>query len=175
MVSRARRAGRNEREGARPAHPGTGDTAHTAHTVTNAVGDLRGRRNANSYDRYSLFLQLIQVFPVLSAVLLAVVANSWLAFALSGSVLLSATAGVVYVDRLGGRDSREEGFRDRQAVEPPAPAAPVAPASAPQRVRAVPVSILVSLESDPAGQHADAAQHFVVHVAIPEQNGVAAD
>jgi len=50
-------------------------------------------------DHYSLVLQLIQVFPVVSQAAILMVATTWFARALSGSCLIAASIWVVYKER----------------------------------------------------------------------------
>jgi hypothetical protein len=57
-------------------------------------------RPANALDRYSLLLQLIQVFPIVTQAALLMVVTSWLAPALSGLCLLFGTVWVIYVERI---------------------------------------------------------------------------
>lgn len=59
----------------------------------------RRERAANALDRYSLALQLIQVFPIVSQAAILMVATTWFARALSGTCLLLGTAWVVYLER----------------------------------------------------------------------------
>ena len=83
--------------------PGTADAAGLARTPAAQPPEhpASGRRRANAYDRYSLLLQLVQVFPVVSAFLAALVADSVLAFVLSGTALAVATGLVVWTERTG--------------------------------------------------------------------------
>jgi hypothetical protein len=82
--------------------PGHADAAGPAPAAPPPEHPSPGRRRANAYDRYSLLLQLIQVFPVVSAFLVAMVADSVLAFVLAAAALAAATGAVVWAER-GGR------------------------------------------------------------------------
>lgn len=62
-----------------------------------------GVRRANVLDRYSLALQIIQVFPVVLQVAALMVAPIWLRFLLSGAGLVAGTVWVVYLERASGR------------------------------------------------------------------------
>jgi len=67
-----------------------------------------GERAANSIDRYSLALQLIQVFPIVSEVAVVLVTTTWLARILSAVGLFAGTAWVVRLERvrMAGRSRR---------------------------------------------------------------------
>ncbi|HEV2638835.1 MAG TPA: hypothetical protein VGX23_27055 [Actinocrinis sp.] len=77
------------REGAGPAGSAAGTSS-------------RRERMANTLDRYSLGLQLIQVFPIMGFAAASVVSVRWLGYLIAALVLLAATAWVVRVDRSGG-------------------------------------------------------------------------
>jgi hypothetical protein len=77
---------------------------------TGAAPDPTGReeRAANAFDRYSLALQLIQVFPIISVVAEVFVQNSWLARVFAGVGLFAGTVWVVQMERSGGVRRRRE-------------------------------------------------------------------
>lgn len=60
-------------------------------------------RPANPIDRYSLALQLLQVFPMVSSVVLVFVPVSWLARVLAAAVLVVGTVWVVWRERTRGK------------------------------------------------------------------------
>lgn len=70
------------------------------------VGRRRARadpeRPANPVDHYSLVLQLIQVFPIISGVVLALVTVTWLARVLAAGGLVVGTLWVVWQERSRG-------------------------------------------------------------------------
>ncbi|MBY8882319.1 hypothetical protein [Actinacidiphila acidipaludis] len=138
-----------------------------------------GRRRANAYDRYSLVLQLIQVFPVVSAFLVAMIADSLLAFALAGAALAAATGLVVWAERTGrpygltasGTAPPGDGRIERRILlgAPGRPPGALAdPADAPDGDPAAQddtVSLLISLH------HGTTTEHVILHVALPHPRG----
>jgi hypothetical protein len=62
----------------------------------------RRERAANSIDRYSLALQIIQVFPIVAWGTALLVTTTWLARALAGIGLLAGTVWAVRLERAGG-------------------------------------------------------------------------
>lgn len=62
----------------------------------------RRDRTPNAVDHYSLVLQIIQVFPIITEFIILVVADAWLARLLSGICLLAGTVWVVRLERSGG-------------------------------------------------------------------------
>lgn len=58
-----------------------------------------GERDANSIDRYSLALQLVQVFPIVSEAVVVLVTTTWLARVLSAVGLFAGTTWVVRLER----------------------------------------------------------------------------
>ena len=69
----------------------------------------RANRSPNAVDHYSLFLQVIQVFPVITSVALLIFSSAWLAKVISAILLVGGT-GLVVVLEYGGE-------RRRRAVE----------------------------------------------------------
>ncbi|HEU5332364.1 MAG TPA: hypothetical protein VFU73_06370 [Actinocrinis sp.] len=68
-------------------------------------------RAANTLDRYSLGLQIVQVFPIVAEAVVVVVSTAWIARAISGVLLVTGTAWVVRRER--GRELRS--LRERSA------------------------------------------------------------
>jgi hypothetical protein len=66
----------------------------------------RANRSPNAVDQYSLFLQMIQVFPVISSVVVLIFSNAWLAKMVSGILLVGGTALVVALEYGGERRRR---------------------------------------------------------------------
>jgi hypothetical protein len=91
-----------EREDVKQAR--TGLIVRTDPPETGAASDPtdRDERAANAFDRYSLALQLIQVFPIISEFAVLFVANTWLARMLAGVGLLVGTGWVIQMERSGG-------------------------------------------------------------------------
>jgi len=56
-------------------------------------------RAANTLDRYSLALQIVQVFPIAAEAIVVVVSSAWIARAVSGVLLVVGTAWVVRRER----------------------------------------------------------------------------
>lgn len=56
-------------------------------------------RAPNTLDRYSLALQIVQVFPIVAEAVVVVVATAWIARAVSGVLLVAGTAWVVRRER----------------------------------------------------------------------------
>jgi len=56
-------------------------------------------RAANTLDRYSLGLQIVQVFPIVAEAVVMVVSSAWIARAVSGVLLVAGTAWVVRRER----------------------------------------------------------------------------
>jgi len=107
--------------------------------VDRPAPDRRGR-SANSIDRYSLALQLIQVFPILTGGTALLVTTTWLARALAGLGLLAGTVWAVRLERAGA----------------PGPLRRRAPA-----VPQVPVEAVVTARLDETPDPADAADQIV--------------
>lgn len=72
-------------------------------------------RPANRVDHYSLALQLIQVFPIISGVVLALVTVTWLARVLAAAGLLVGTLYVLWHER-GRRKAQPRGAHARRAA-----------------------------------------------------------
>jgi hypothetical protein len=100
--------------------------------------DPRGRE-ANSIDRYSLALQLIQVFPIVTGGTALLVTTTWVARALAGFSLLVGTVWAVRLERAALRRRRGHG------PDIPAQAAVTAPpdAAAGATAAALPASSVV--------------------------------
>lgn len=71
----------------------------------------RPERPANSLDRYSLALQLIQVFPLVSGVTLALVTVTWLARTMAAVVLVTGTVWVIWQDKSRRAERQSEEVR----------------------------------------------------------------
>lgn len=71
-----------------------------------AAAAHRAERPANSLDRYSLGLQLLQVFPIVSGAVLALVTIAWLARVLAAAVLLAGAVWAIWQDRARRADQR---------------------------------------------------------------------
>lgn len=56
-------------------------------------------RAANTLDRFSLALQIVQVFPIAAEAIVVVVSSAWIARAVSGLLLVVGTAWVVRRER----------------------------------------------------------------------------
>ena len=66
------------------------------------IARRRRDRTPNAVDHYSLVLQIIQVFPIITEFIVLVVADAWLARLLSGICLLVGTIWVVKLESSGG-------------------------------------------------------------------------
>lgn len=89
----------------------------SAEHVTTGGSDTAGRaeRRANAIDHYSLVLQLVQVFPVVTGVTVAVVATAWVARALAGVFLLVGSLWAIRLER----SAKDRGARrDASAQDP---------------------------------------------------------
>ena len=69
---------------------------------TGRLARRRRERTPNAVDHYSLVLQIIQVFPIITEFIVLVVADAWLARLLSGICLLAGTVWVVKLEGAGG-------------------------------------------------------------------------
>ena len=87
-------------------------------------------RAANTLDRYSLALQIVQVFPIAAEAIVVVVSSAWIARAVSGVLLIAGTAWVVRRER--AREMRTARRRRAERELPPGSAEEDAGARCPQ-------------------------------------------
>lgn len=79
-------------------------------------GDVAAERPANPIDRYSLALQLVQVFPIVSGLALVLVPVTWLARVLAAIGLLVGTVWVVWRERARGKGATPQEDTQRANV-----------------------------------------------------------
>jgi hypothetical protein len=82
-----------------PAEYGSGEGGEGAEGGDEPVRRRLPERAANALDRYSLALQLVQVFPIVAEAVVVVVSTAWIARAVSGVLLVAGTAWVVRRER----------------------------------------------------------------------------
>ena len=66
----------------------------------------RANRSPNAVDHYSLFLQMIQVFPIITSVVVLIFSSAWLAKVISGVLLVGGTGLVILLEYRGERRRR---------------------------------------------------------------------
>jgi hypothetical protein len=99
------------------AHRGTAREPYPARSGPAEEGAAHRRlpeRAANTLDRYSLALQIVQVFPIVAEAVVVVISSAWIARAVSGVLLVAGTAWVVRRERARELRTLRQGRADRE-------------------------------------------------------------